>query len=386
MDRGTGRGRGLAGLLQAMKKSQMMDSPPSTEDPTPEATPGPSVAPSVVSSMTSTATSIGGRGKIAQMLLAKQGLQGARPGGTAPASDVAPSAPLTAPPVQRSMGRGIKLLQNLSKASSLASKPGEDGDKSPVQSAVQEVTRQMAASTIGSTTTATSTQVAKNKHFREVKDTPPVVMKGTSGRPCHVTSNFVYLQFEENSVFEYEVKYEPDQDYKNMRFKLLNEHRHYFETKTFDGTTLYVPHRLPDEACSLVSTNPNDNSKVHISIIFRRTRRLSEMVHLYNVLFKQIMKDLELVRFGRQHFNEHAAIQIPQHKLEVWPGYVTAVDEYEGGLMLTLDSTSRVLRTQSVLSLIKDAAQTAGNNWKRVVSDALTGCSVMTTYNKKLFR
>ncbi|KAJ2945552.1 hypothetical protein O0L34_g372 [Tuta absoluta] len=108
-DRGTGRGRGLAGLLQAMKKSQMMDSPPSTEDPTPEATPGPSVAPSVVSSMAGTATSIGGRGKIAQMLLAKQG---ARPGGTAPASDVSPSAPLTAP-VSRSMGRGIKLLQNL---------------------------------------------------------------------------------------------------------------------------------------------------------------------------------------------------------------------------------------------------------------------------------
>lgn len=34
------------------------------------------------------------------------------------------------------------------------------------------------------------------------------------------------------------------------------------------------------------------------------------------------MNDLELVRFGRQHFNEHSAIQIPQHKLEVWPGFV----------------------------------------------------------------
>lgn len=46
------------------------------------------------------------------------------------------------------------------------------------------------------------------------------------------------------------------------------------------------------------------------------------MIHIYNVLFKHIMKDLQLVRFGRQHFSEYAAIQIPQHKLEVWPGYV----------------------------------------------------------------
>lgn len=48
-DRGMGRGRGLA-LLQALKKSQMMDSPPQSEDPSPVATPGPSVAPSVAPS------------------------------------------------------------------------------------------------------------------------------------------------------------------------------------------------------------------------------------------------------------------------------------------------------------------------------------------------
>lgn len=57
---------------------------------------------------------------------------------------------------------------------------------------------------------------------REVKDTPPIVMKGETGTPCQVTANFVYLNFEENNVFEYEVKYEPEQDYQHMRFKLLN--------------------------------------------------------------------------------------------------------------------------------------------------------------------
>lgn len=70
----------------------------------------------------------------------------------------------------------------------------------------------------------------------------------------------------------------------------------------------------------------------------------------------------------------------------VYYRYVTAVDEYEGGLMLTLDSTHRVLRTQSVLALIKETVQQQGANWKRALTDKLVGCSVMTTYNKKLLR
>ncbi|XP_059057844.1 piwi-like protein Ago3 [Achroia grisella] len=365
-DPNRGRGRGLA-LLQALKKSQTTDSTPQSEHPSPDPTPGPSVAPSVVSSDAGTTTTIGGRGRIAALMLSKMHQ---KPGDIpfVPATDVSPSAQTIG------AGRGLKLLQTL-QASKLAGK---------AHSSVEQVTTSMAESTISST--AQSSFVAKNKYFREVKDTPPVVMKGDSGAPLECTANFIYLNFEENNVFEYEVQYEPNQDYKHLRFKLLNEHNHYFKEKTFDGTTLYVPHKLPDEATNLVSTNPYDNSKVQIIITFRRTRRLSEMIHLYNVLFKQIMKDLQLVRFGRQHFNEHAAIQIPQYKLEVWPGYVTAVDEYEGGLMLTLDSTHRVLRTQSVLSFIKETVQQEGANWKKALSERLIGCSVMTSYNKKLFR
>lgn len=66
--------------------------------------------------------------------------------------------------------------------------------------------------------------------------------------------------------------------------------------------------------------------------------------------------------------------------------YVTAVDEYEGGLMLTLDSTHRVLRSQTVLTCIKETVQRDSANWKKAITNILVGCSVMTMYNKKLYR
>ncbi|KAG7312304.1 Protein argonaute-3 [Plutella xylostella] len=366
-DPGKGRGRGLA-LLLALQKSQKAENPPPGSEPPTTA------VPSVVS--TANPPVIGGRGKFAMMMMQKPGGPSAGPT-FGPASDVSPSVP---PGQMKGAGRGLKLLQNLKQTKAV---------QSPAPSEVTSASQQVSAVTqqLSETTLTTQTgMTGKNKFFREVKSSAPVVKKGTFGTPCEVTANFIYLNFEENNVFEYEVKYEPEQDYKNLRFKLLNEHRELFKEKTFDGTTLYLPHGLPAPVTELVSTNPFDNSKVKVTIIFRRNRKLSEMIHIYNVLFKQIMKDLQLVRFGRQHFNEHAAIQIPQHKLEVWPGYVTAVDEYEGGLMLTLDSTHRVLRTQSVLSLIQEEVQRNGADWKKSVSEILIGCSVMTTYNKKLFR
>ena len=42
-----------------------------------------------------------------------------------------------------------------------------------------------------------------------------------------------------------------------------------------------------------------------------------------------------------------------QHKLEIWPGYVTAVAEYEGGLMLNLDVSHKVLRNQTAHELVR---------------------------------
>ena len=39
-------------------------------------------------------------------------------------------------------------------------------------------------------------------------------------------------------------------------------------------------------------------------------------------------------------------------RLEVWPGYITAISEQEGGLLLLADASHRVLRTETVLDVM----------------------------------
>ena len=64
----------------------------------------------------------------------------------------------------------------------------------------------------------------------------------------------------------------------------------------------------------------------------------------------------------------------------MWPGYVNAVDEYEGGVMLQVDLKCRVLRTESVRDVLvaKSRAARAGGDWKRDAQRELLNTSVLT--------
>ena len=77
---------------------------------------------------------------------------------------------------------------------------------------------------------------------------------------------------------------------------------------------------------------------------------------------------------------------IPQHKLEVWPGYVTAVSEYEGGLMLNCDVSHKVLRSQTARDLLVDIHKQDKNKVVENAQKALIGAIVLTRYNNKTYK
>ena len=64
------------------------------------------------------------------------------------------------------------------------------------------------------------------------------------------------------------------------------------------------------------------------------------------------MGKLKMVEMNKNFYQPANGVMVPQHKLEIWPGYVTAVQEYEGGLMLNLDVSHKVLRTQTAHELV----------------------------------
>ncbi|XP_055590596.1 protein argonaute-3 [Uranotaenia lowii] len=219
-------------------------------------------------------------------------------------------------------------------------------------------------------------------------DKAPVIKTGTKGTPVQLMTNYIRIACDpDRGLYEHEVRFHPEVDSKKARYQYLAQHTGTIgNTKTFDGVKLFLPKQLPNAETILKSKNPVDGHEVTIKIIYKRKQRMSENIQFYNILFQRIMKVLKLVEMGRKNFDPSAPKLIPQHRLEIWPGYVSAVDEYEGGLMLNLDVSHRVLLQTTVLEHIKILAKSNPQDYKNLVTKSLLGAVILTRYNNKTYR
>ncbi|XP_043787513.1 piwi-like protein Ago3 [Apis laboriosa] len=214
----------------------------------------------------------------------------------------------------------------------------------------------------------------------------PMSHQGTEGEPIQLGANYINLKLDPaKGLFNYEVKFNPDIDSRPLRRKLLNQHVQALgRTKVFDGVTLYLPQKLKQDINLFTSIHPMDESKVELKVIYKKQQSISENIPFFNVLLGRVMRALSLVRIGQHSFNPKGIHSVPQHKLEVWPGYVTAINEYDGGLKLCIDARHRVMRTETV----RDIMMKFGGkpNFKDIIIRELIGLSVFTRYNNKTYR
>ncbi|XP_058807299.1 piwi-like protein Ago3 [Phymastichus coffea] len=218
---------------------------------------------------------------------------------------------------------------------------------------------------------------------------PEVVSRqGVSGKPVVLTTNYVTLKVDESKgMYQYEVKFSPDIDSRSLRSRLLNQHLNELgNVKTFDGVLLYLPVQLDEERTVFESIHPTDQSTVTLTVIFKKKMAMKENISFFNTLMNRVLKALSLVRIGRHDFNPSCAHKIHQHRLEVWPGYITAINELEGGLKLNLDAAHRVMRLDTVRDLMTDMYGKDRANFKRNISMEVIGTSVLTRYNNRTYR
>ena len=69
---------------------------------------------------------------------------------------------------------------------------------------------------------------------------------------------------------------------------------------------------------------------VNVTITLVKLMPHEDCLHLVNLFFKRAMRKLNLKQIGRNTYDPTNRIQVPQHKLELWPGYVTAISKRDG--------------------------------------------------------
>ncbi|KAM9475833.1 piwi-like protein 1 [Clarias gariepinus] len=223
----------------------------------------------------------------------------------------------------------------------------------------------------------------KMEHVKDSKE-------GVSGSKIELRANYTRLLSRPQWVlYQYHVDFKPPMESRRMRSALLYNHEELLgKARTFDGTILFLPHRLQNTE-TVLWTQSKFEEKVQITITLTNELPPSSPVCLqfYNIIFRRVLKILNLQQIGRHYYNPEDPMNIPKHRLTIWPGFVTNILQYESSIMLCLDVSHKVLRSETVLDFMGSLRQQCGDQrFVEICTKELVGLVVLTKYNNKTYR
>jgi len=213
--------------------------------------------------------------------------------------------------------------------------------------------------------------------------------KGTSGTafPCK-TNYFRVTTGKDWNLQQYRVDFAPElDDIKKMKFLVRQLPADTLKAYIFDGTVLYTPQRYTVDKSPIVLTTKDREDKMYqitISWVGELTPYDHYFMQFFNILLRKCLNDqscLNLQEMNRNYFDPKAKVDLPEWKLEIWPGYITTMRQHEQNILLCCETTSKVIRTDTVYDQLK-----AGARDRDRVTKVLLGAIVLTRYNNKTYR
>lgn len=213
---------------------------------------------------------------------------------------------------------------------------------------------------------------------------------GTSGRTIPLSANFFRILSRPQWVlYQYHVDFKPPMESRRLRSALLFQHEEILgSARSFDGALLFLPQRLHSKETVLYSETRN-GEKVQITVTL--TNELPPVspvcIQFYNIIFRRILRVLDMQQIGRNYYNPNDPLEVPKHKLTIWPGYTTTILPYESAIMLCTDVSHKILRSETVLDfMINLKQQCPAQRFPDICAKELVGLIVLTKYNNKTYR
>ncbi|XP_040345584.1 piwi-like protein 4 isoform X2 [Herpailurus yagouaroundi] len=223
----------------------------------------------------------------------------------------------------------------------------------------------------------------KLAHVRDCKT-------GSSGVPVKLVTNLFNLDLPQDwQLYQYHVTYVPDLESRRLRIALLYNHRELSNrAKAFDGVILFLTQKLEEKVTELSSeTHRGGTVKMTITLTRELPASSSVCIQVFNIIFKKIFKKLAMYQIGRNFYKPSEPVEIPQHKLSLWPGFAISVSQFESRLLFTADVSYKILRNETVLEFMTDLRQeTTMSCFTQTCEKRLLGLIVLTRYNNKTYR
>ncbi|KAI7797911.1 piwi-like protein 1 [Triplophysa rosa] len=227
-------------------------------------------------------------------------------------------------------------------------------------------------------------------HTRQLMEHVKDSKTGVSGTAIELRANFMRLVSRPMwALYQYHVDFKPAMESRRLRTALLYQHEETLgKAHTFDGAILFLPNKLHNTETILCSETKH-GEKVEITLTLTNELPPSSPVCLqvYNVLFRRMLRILNMQQIGRHYYNPDDPFNIPQHRLTIWPGFMTTILQYESSVMLCTDVSHKVLRSETVLDFMYSLRQQCGDQrFPEACTKELVGLIVLTKYNNKTYR
>uniref|UniRef100_G1R652 Piwi like RNA-mediated silencing 4 n=1 Tax=Nomascus leucogenys TaxID=61853 RepID=G1R652_NOMLE len=212
---------------------------------------------------------------------------------------------------------------------------------------------------------------------------------GSSGIPVKLVTNLFNLDFPQDwQLYQYHVTYVPDLASRRLRIALLYSHSELSnKAKAFDGAILFLSQKLEEKVTELSSeTQRGETIKMTITLKRELPSSSPVCIQVFNIIFRKILKKLSMYQIGRNFYNPSEPMEIPQHKLSLWPGFAISVSYFESKLLFSADVSYKVLRNETVLEFMTALCQRTGLScFTQACEKQLIGLIVLTRYNNRTY-
>ncbi|XP_074061371.1 piwi-like protein 1 isoform X4 [Macrotis lagotis] len=214
--------------------------------------------------------------------------------------------------------------------------------------------------------------------------------RGTSGTVVHLkTNHFRLTSLPQWALYQYHVDFSPQMDSKRLRSVLLDMHKQLLGKRySFDGAILFLCHRLKNKVTEVFSQTQNgDNVRITITLINELLPNSPHCLQFYNIIFKRLLSTMKLVQIGHNFYDIYnGAEDMRDLGLNICPGFITSILQYENDIMLCTDACHKVVRKDTVLDLINDFQKSRRPISRGDILKEIRGQIVYTKHNNRTYR
>lgn len=191
-------------------------------------------------------------------------------------------------------------------------------------------------------------------------------------------------------IYDYHVDFDPPVESIRMRRELIAQHRELFGLAyVFDGgNNIKSLERIESEETVVHGDRRTNNERITITI--RRTGVVPwghpEMMRMYNTQMRRNLRHMGMVQIGHNYYDRHNRRAMDGWNMEIWPGIITAINEHDAGILLVIDITHKVVRSQSARDVLMQIYRNDRENFGDRARLELPGKIVMASYNTKTYR